>query len=65
MVYRLNIYGCNDYTIKQEEILQRLSEAGYKNVAGISFEEYSLEEQMQIAYCSDVLIGAQGMALMW
>ncbi len=46
-------------------MLERLSGEGYRNVSAVSFEKYSLEEQMQIAHCTDVLIGVQGAGLMW
>ncbi len=45
--------------------MQRLTEEGFRNVSSVSFEHYTLEEQMQIAQCTDLLIGVQGMALVW
>ena len=48
-----------------EELTLTLEREGYNNTHVVDMATLSIKEQMQLARCSDVLIGIQGAALHW
>ena len=51
--------------VNEEEVIMAIRKAGYEGVQLIDFAEYPFIEQLQIAYCTDILIGAEGAGMMW
>ena len=49
--------------INLEELIEASRSAGYNNTQTVTFEEMKVVDQMRAAYCTDVLVGIQGKAL--
>ena len=47
------------------DVVTQLKNAGFTSTQSLTFEEYTVAEQMQMMTCADLLIGVQGAALQW
>lgn len=51
--------------LNSQEIINFAKSLGYTNSSVVYMEDLSIQEQMQVIHCADVLIGVQGAALTW
>ena len=42
-----------------------MKSARFINVTAVSFENYTVERQLSMAFCADILVGVHGAGLHW
>ena len=48
-----------------DDIVARLRKLGFTNTRSLTYEEYTVEDQIRLMACTDLLIGVQGAAMQW
>ena len=47
------------------ELFSKLKRSGFANVSIVSFEKYTVQRQLSMAFCADLLVGVHGAGLHW
>ena len=47
------------------ELYSKLRSSGFMNVSIVSFEKFTVQRQLSMAFCADLLVGVHGAGLHW